>query len=83
MVCDKPHLIIWAPRPYSRYWPAKVMTTTEREVYVRFFGGFHLNTNVAVQKCFLYSKDTPGVAKFLPWKTPGPNIDYTKALKVS
>ena len=59
MVCRKPHLIIWAQRKNARYWPAKVMSFDEKQVNVRFFGDYHKHENVAVKKCFLYSKESP------------------------
>lgn len=38
MVCDPPHLIIWAKYTDYCYWPSKVMNTTDQMVHVRFFG---------------------------------------------
>lgn len=62
MVCDVPHLIVWAHKRNSRYWPAKVMSVNELKgmVNVRFFGGFQKHENVPISKCFLYSKSGPG-----------------------
>lgn len=63
MVCDKPHLIIWAHMKGHRYWPAKLMSVDEQYVNVRFFGGYHKHDDVPVNKCFLYSKECPSYVK--------------------
>lgn len=58
-VCRKPHLIVWAKRCDSNYWPGKVMSINGEEVMVQFFGN-HTTTSVpAASSCFLYSNDNP------------------------
>lgn len=59
MVCDEPHLIIWAPMKNVRLWPAKVMSIDGDMVNVRFFGGFHKHDDLPSNKCFLYSESNP------------------------
>lgn len=59
MVCDKPHIIIWAQRGNAKHWPAKVMAFNEDCVIVRFFGGNHKLEYVSENKCFLFSKNVP------------------------
>lgn len=67
MVCDKPHLIIWAHMKGARYWPAKVMSVNGQQVNVRFFGckiqGYRKHDDVPAQKCFLYSAESPRNSK--------------------
>lgn len=59
MVHRVPHLIIWAQRKNAKYWPAKIMSYDEKQVKVCFFGGYHKQENVPVNKCYLYSRDSP------------------------
>lgn len=72
MVCDVPHLIVWAHRKCARYWPAKIMSIEGQEVNVRFFGSFHKHENVPIDKCYLYSVNSPGKMR------PSKSIDRWK-----
>lgn len=81
MVCDVPHLIIWALRKNVKYWPAKVMSIDGSFVKVRFFGAHHLNHEVHKSKCYLYSEKSPG--KSNASKPNGMKSDYKTALKVN
>ena len=69
MVCDRPHLIIWAYRKsYKSFWPAKMMSINAgqtNQINVRFFGSFHKHENVPVEKCFLYSERNPGIVRLV------------------
>lgn len=76
MVCDEPHLIIWAHMKGYRYWPAKLMSVDEQQVNVRFFGSYHKHDDVSVNKCFLYSKECPSNVKIS-------TNSYKLAIKVS
>lgn len=83
MVCNMPHLIIWAHRKNTRYWPAKLMSIDDdkQQVFVRYFGSYHINEKVAINKCFLYSEMSPG--KMRASKSKPNDIEYAKARKVS
>lgn len=59
MVHRLPHLIIWAHKKNARYWPAKVMSVDEQHVKVYFFGSYHKHAIVPVNKCYLYSRNSP------------------------
>lgn len=59
MVCNVPHLMIWAPKS-GRYWPAKVISIDGLTVKVRFFGEIHNRANVRMYKCLFYTKNPPG-----------------------
>lgn len=37
MICDPPHVLVWAKYKDYCYWPSKVMNTTDKMVNVRFF----------------------------------------------
>ncbi|XP_055306236.1 MYND-type zinc finger-containing chromatin reader ZMYND8-like [Sitodiplosis mosellana] len=63
MVCNMPHLIIWAHGKNTRYWPAKLMSVDGQTVHVRYFGNDRINDNVPTDKCFLYSEKSPGKAQ--------------------
>ncbi|XP_031636695.1 protein kinase C-binding protein 1-like isoform X2 [Contarinia nasturtii] len=59
MICSMPHIVLWAKVEGFNYWPVKFMTVNESGVNVRFFGD-HTHQDVAISKCYLYSKDNPG-----------------------
>lgn len=83
LVCEKPHLIIWAQKKNAKYWPAKVMTVENPFVEVRFFGSDHLNSNVHMSKCFLYSEKSPSKSHVSNPKKNDQKADYRNALKVN
>lgn len=62
MLCEQPHMIIWAEASNCPYWPAKLMKSfmkdDELHVNVRFFGDYTVY-NVPASNCFLYSKNRP------------------------
>lgn len=75
MVCNVPHLIVWAKMSSSNYWPAKVMSIDGNAVNVRFFGD-HTHARGSAANCLLYTQRNPN-RKAL--KTP----QYKYALEVS
>lgn len=75
ILCQKPHLIIWAKPPGYNYWPAKVMNIEERMVHVRFFGD-HSVFDVPAENCLLYSSTYPDKSKKCSVE------GFTKALNV-
>lgn len=62
MLCEQPHMIIWAEASNCPYWPAKLMKSfmkdDELHVNVPFFGDYTVY-NVPASNCFLYSKNRP------------------------
>lgn len=83
MVCRELHLIIWAQRKNVKYWPAKVMSFDEKSVNVRFFGGYHKHEDVPVNKCFLYSEESPRKATRISTKKSNSiESEFKSALKV-
>lgn len=74
LVCDEPHLIVWAKMKGFNYWPAKLMSIDGQLINVRFFGD-HTHADVPTTNCFLYSKQNPGRMRNL-------TTQYSSALKV-
>lgn len=56
MVCNKPHLLIWAKLSGFNFWPAKLLSTQGEKVCVRFFGHEHGRANIPAKDCSLYLK---------------------------
>lgn len=76
LVCDEPHLIIWAKHTdYNLMWPAKVMSADAQDVIIRYFGD-HQQTTVPATVCLLYSESSPN-------RTNKPLALYSAAYKVN
>lgn len=75
MVCDKPHIILWAKKMGFNYWPAKLMSIDGQLINVRFFGD-HKPADVPANNCFLYSEANPN-------RSRNASYLYKSALKVS
>lgn len=62
MVCEHPHLLVWA-KCDDAYWPAKAMATTNAsnatQIYVRYFGGHRRFAYIGSNHCYLYSTIHP------------------------
>lgn len=61
--CESPHSLVWAKYEYQFHRPAKVMFATFHQdedplVCVRFFGD-HVEANVSIGECFLFSEKRP------------------------
>lgn len=56
--CERPHLLVWAKIGTYPYWPAKVLSYSDKCVSVEFFGD-HSTAELEVGNCFLYSKEYP------------------------
>lgn len=76
MVCQQPHLIIWAKMKSKIYWPAKLMSIEGEWASVRFFGD-HSHVHLKITKCLLYSTANPSRAH------KNASVEYNEALKVS
>ncbi|XP_031639189.1 protein kinase C-binding protein 1-like [Contarinia nasturtii] len=85
MLCDEPHLLVWAYMKNFRYMPAKLMLILDgNRVTVRFFGGYHKQEDVATKNVFLYSEENPGKARTtkFQYKTALNQADtYIEAIK--
>lgn len=56
--CERPHLLVWAKVEFYPYWPAKVLSYSDKYVSVEFFDD-HSTAEVKVGNCLLYSKEYP------------------------
>lgn len=56
LLCNEPHPIIWAKPIGYRYWPAKLISSQNGTVHVRFFGD-HLHADLPGNECYLYTED--------------------------
>ncbi|XP_031639200.1 uncharacterized protein LOC116351257 [Contarinia nasturtii] len=73
MVCDEPHLLVWAKMKGYPYWPVKLMRVDEQKVLIRFFED-HQNAKIMAKKnCFLYSHTNPAPLGYI-------SIAYKSAL---
>lgn len=60
MVCDPPHIVIWAKYEDTGYKPAKVMCCYDDDESAKvFFFGTHEKIDVFARDCFLYSQEYP------------------------
>lgn len=62
MVCEQPHLLLWAKQKTYPYWPAKLMSVNsdKNTVDVRFFGG-HSRSVLTPKDCLMFSRKNPSV----------------------
>lgn len=74
MVCEEPHMIIWAKKDYN-FWPAKLMTVNGPLIGVRYFGD-HTDADVTAISCLLFSRSSPN-------RITTPTEMYSVAMKVS
>lgn len=62
MVCEHPHILVWA-KCDDIYWPAKAMALTTisnvTQIYVRYFGGHRRFAYIGPNDCYLYSNIHP------------------------
>lgn len=75
MVCNEPHLIVWAKKKGFNFWPAKLMSIDGQLINVRFFND-HKAEDVPTTNCFLYSHLCPN-------RQRNSCVSYKSALKVS
>lgn len=76
MVCDRPHLLIWARQKSYPYWPAKLMSMNNGSVDVHFFGA-HSRAVLTPKDCMMFSQKNPST-NIRPYKD-----DLEKAQQVS
>lgn len=62
MVCERPHLLLWAKQKTYPYWPAKLMSVNsdKNTVDVRFFGS-HTRSVLTPKDCLMFSRKNPSV----------------------
>lgn len=75
IVCTVPHLIIWAKKSASNYWPAKLLSVAGQQINVCYFGD-HIHAALTAHNCLLYSELSPS-------RIFKPSANYDAAVKVS
>lgn len=75
MVCEYPHLVLWAKVKGFNFWPAKLMSIDGQSINVRFFGD-HTNAAVSDKNCYFFSEEKP-------MKARNTSQAYKNAMKVS
>lgn len=53
LLCDPPHLMVWAKTDGYNYWSAKIMSVGRGNAHVIYFGEYS-ECKIPVDKCFLY-----------------------------
>lgn len=58
MVCEHPHLLVWAKQKSYPHWPAKLYSMNHGSVVVRFFGE-HQRAILTTKECLMFSQNNP------------------------
>lgn len=58
IICNRPHILVWARMENFIFWPAKAMSAANGKVHIRYFGD-HTTGEVKSSLCYLYSEESP------------------------